>query len=534
MNDTDRSSCLAAASVHRHAGSSRRRLVGLAVAAVLGATGAGCAAAESADAFGPGSGVGVGQGGAQDFGQFRSILDAGGLPGPGTLDDVGFFAEHHIEAPPPDCGAEVCMHGRMGVMGNLINGANCTMLVLGMNTPVDPEALERFPLHLTVVVDTSGSMAGDKIAYVREGLRRMLPVLTPEDRVSIVGFGSSAEVLVEAAGGDSAELSNAIAGLDARGSTDLYGGLRVGYEVAATHAGAQQQDRVLLLSDGEATTGLDNDAKLLALATAYGQQSIGLTTVGLGDGFEPTLMRQLAERGAGAFYFVEQDAAVAEVFEQEATSFLVPLAEDVHVDVDVAEGYRLRAIYGTKVFETVGNRATIDIPVLQIAGRTSDDDMAEGRRGGGGAIIIEVLPSGAAPANPWRVGTVHIDYRVPGTDDRVEQTVEIDSPLSPGELEPGGYFDDAAVQKSFVMLNLYAGFYMAAESAERGDLRSAIGVLASLGSGVDGWLTTDAGQNDADITDDLVYVRRFIDNLRDHGGDDPPPSQVLPNPWPMD
>jgi hypothetical protein len=46
-----------------------------------------------------GSGLGVGQGGSQDFGQFKDILDQGGIPGPNTIDDVGFFNEHKIELP---------------------------------------------------------------------------------------------------------------------------------------------------------------------------------------------------------------------------------------------------------------------------------------------------------------------------------------------------------------------------------------------------------------------------------------------------
>src|SRR5688572_14729068 len=101
-------------------------------ALLLGATLLGCGAAAREDSAAggaegePGVGPGVGQGGAQDFGQFRSILEAGGIPGPETLDDVGFFNEHKLEFPAPDCGTDVCLHGQLGVMGNLITGSNCT------------------------------------------------------------------------------------------------------------------------------------------------------------------------------------------------------------------------------------------------------------------------------------------------------------------------------------------------------------------------------------------------------------------------
>ena len=60
------------------------------------------------------------------------------------------------------------------------------------------------------------------------------------------------------------------------------------------------------------------------------------------------LMRSLSERASGSFYFLEDPAAVKEVFHEEVTSFLVPLAADVRLDVDIGDAYALRAIYGTK------------------------------------------------------------------------------------------------------------------------------------------------------------------------------------------
>jgi Ca-activated chloride channel family protein len=84
-----------------------------------------------------GSGLGVGQGGSQDFGQFKHILDQGGIPGPNTIDDVGFFNEHKIELPAPGCDNEVCLHGLFGQMGNMITGSDCITVLVGMNTPID-------------------------------------------------------------------------------------------------------------------------------------------------------------------------------------------------------------------------------------------------------------------------------------------------------------------------------------------------------------------------------------------------------------
>ena len=489
----------------------------------------GCDASGALDG-GSEAGAGVAQGGAQDFGQFRQILDDGGIPHPATLDDVGFFNEHKIDFPAPECGDTVCLHGQLGVMGNMITGSNCTLMLLGMNTPLDPSTLERPPLNLAIAVDVSGSMSGPNITFLREGLFRMLDDLRPEDRVSLIAFNSEAELLVEHVDGNDPDFSAAIGTLEADGSTNVYAGLRQAYEVVLAHAVDGYQNRVILLSDGEATSGIVDDARVVGMSRQFNEQGLGLTTIGVGDSFDPELMRELAIAGGGAFYLLEDGEAVREVFEEEVHAFLVPLATDVRIDVSVTYGYALRAVYGTKDVIVEGNNATIDIPALQLAHRTSDADDQGGRRGGGGAIIAEVIPRDPS-VGAGTVGSLVMTYAVPGSDDTVVQEVTITSALAPGETPEAGAFDDAGVEKAFVMLNIYAGFDMAAARASYGDLGGALGVLEPLRNSVAGWLEDN---DDADIEDDLLYIDKFIQNLRANGAATPPPERRPPEVWPAD
>ena len=84
---------------------------------------------------------------------------------PRPLDGVGFFNEHKLELPAPDCGNDVCLHGELGVMGNMTNGSNCTLVMLGLNTPVDPSAVERPALNLAIAVYAGFDMAASRAAY---------------------------------------------------------------------------------------------------------------------------------------------------------------------------------------------------------------------------------------------------------------------------------------------------------------------------------------------------------------------------------
>jgi Ca-activated chloride channel homolog len=476
----------------------------------------------------PGAGAGVGQGGAQDFGLFREILLAGEIPGPETIDDVGFFAEHKIDLPQANCGEDVCIHGMLGVMGNMISGTNCTVVMIGMNTPIDPATLERPPLNLTIAVDLSGSMNGEPIFRVREGLLRMRNGLEADDRITLVGFADAAEVIVEQVAGDSDELAIAIASLTPGGATNLYAGLREAFEQVDAHAQEGWQNRVLLVSDGVANTGITSSSKITGLAESWSGLGYGLTTIGLGNDFDVELMRTLSEVGNGSFYYIDDYAAVEEVFEEEVQAFLVPLAQDVTIDATVFQGYDLRNVYGTKRAETWGNHALIDIPILQIAHRVSASDNDKGRRGGGGAILLELLPNGD---NPGEVGRIEFEYTVPATGETVEQYVEITSPLGPWETPSNGWFANDSVAKGFVMLNIYVGFEMAATRASVGDDGGALSILEPLALSVEDWL---ASTPDEDIEDDLFYIHKFIENLEARGSSTNSPNPVPPEPWPAD
>jgi len=484
---------------------SRLSLSPLGLVAGLGLFATGCTSNDMA-----GASMSVGQGGSQDFGAFRQILDEGGIPGPSTIDDVGFFAEHVIELPEAECADDVCVHGVLGMMGNMIDGSDCTVVLLGLNSTVDLDAMERPPLNLALAVDTSGSMAGDSMAWTITGLLSMVDSLEPGDRVTLVDFDTRAEVLIEhaVAGDDDEALIAAINSLSAAGGTNIHDGLAEAFESVAELAVEDMQNRVILLSDGLATSGNTDSGDILALAEAHTEAGIGLTTIGMGSDFDIDLMRDLAEAGAGAFYFLEDPSAVEEVFVEEVETFLVPLGQDASIDLDVSDQYTLRNVFGTTDHFIEGNHASIDIPLLQAALRTSDDDNEAGRRGGGMTVIAEMIPNEGAEAG--QVGHVGFSYTEVSSAEIKDQEVLVESPINPDAVGVEGEFLDPSVEKAFVMLNIYVGFEMAAAFALEGNDDAALQTLYRLCRGVNAWL---GANDDADIADDLVYVDRFIENL---------------------
>ena len=503
------------------------------------------AAAEGEGEAPPGDGgggrdidVGIGQGGAQDFAVFRAILEDGGLPLPETLDEMGFFAEHHTELPPPDCGQAICMHAMLGVMGNFINGANCTMLQLGMNARVPEESLQRRPLNLAVAIDTSGSMRAErKLEFVQEGLLRMLDNLEPEDQITVITYSNEARVVAEDVDEEGRDdLRGIIERLGPTGGTNIHDGLRLAFDQVQRRARPEVQNRVILLSDGQATVGITDDEAILAMARPYATEGIGLTTIGVGQDFNVNLMRTLSELGDGNFYYLESRAAIEEVFVEELAYFVTPVATDLRVEVDAGEAYMLRDVFGTRLWQTSANGGHIEIPSVFISHRQAHDDQGAGRRGGGSALLLEMLPipgweDFVDDIELHTVSTLRFSYLPAGTNIREEQVVTVGYEGRPGEnLEDGFFSGGPAVEKNFVMLNIYVGLQMASERVEWRENGLALSVLESLEGSVAEWLSEN---HDEDIEDDLAIIRLFEINLL-RAGARIPEDEPTPEPWPED
>lgn len=482
---------------------------------------------------GGGSGVpgdnGFTQPGAQDFGEFRQILDDGGIPGPDTLDPLGFFAEHKLDYPAADCGETVCMHTMLAVADNLVTGSGATVLQIGLNSPLSPDELERPPLNLVLALDVSGSMEGESIEALRSGLTRMLEFLEPEDRISLVTYSDGAAVAIEWAGlEEKAALQSAILALTPGGSTNIYDGLFTAYEVASAHLDPARQNRVILLSDGVATSGIKSPAKIKSLAAAWAAEGVATTTIGVGSDFDATIMKAVAEVGSGAYYFLEDPVAVKEVFTEEVQTFLVPAALDVRLDVSMAEGYDVQEVYGTNGWEGGGAGGTVTIPALFLAGRTTSTEPVDGgRRGGGSAILVKLTPrqGDAKLDEPNLVGNLALTWTDPASGDQKQQLVSVDNPNEPGIVPSGGFFTTKTMEKAFAMLNIYVGLKLACSSAASGSPEAARTVLTELRLKAVAW---NEAYLDPDISADVIVMDKFLKNLEQVAS---PVYQPVPDSW---
>jgi Ca-activated chloride channel family protein len=294
---------------------------------------------------------------------------------------------------------------------------------------------------------------------------------------------------------------------------------------------------VILLSDGNPTAGVIATDSILSDSRAYNSDGIGLTTVGLGADFNIALMRGLAQQADGNFYFLEDAGAVGEVFEEELSFFVVPVAFDLSLTVEAGPDYDFGRALGTPFWSNSARGGRLDVPSVFLAHRDSDQDVTkdDGRRGGGSSLLVELMPraESSGEEDPL-VATLELSFRDPESNELVEDQVVVSYPHPAQVLEERGYFDAAklaSIQKSFVMLNIFVGIERVVIDYHSN--RAGARTLSELDTLIAAVADYNDEVGDKDIELDLELLDRLRQNLVRAGIVDALDG-VPRDPWPAD
>jgi Ca-activated chloride channel homolog len=273
---------------------------------------------------------------------------------------------------------------------------------------VSPE--DRKDVSLTFVIDVSGSMNMDnRLGLVKRSLNLLVKQLRPTDRVSIVIFGTNAEVILEpTAGNRTQKITQAINRLEPGGVTNAEAGLVLGYQMADEAFIPGGINRVILCSDGGANLGETDAGPIWNEIEEYAGKQITLTTVGFGmSNYNDVLLEQLADKGNGFYAYVDDIQEARRLFIENLTSTLQVIALDARVQVDfnpeVVSRYRLVG------FE---NRAMADQDFR-------NDSVKAGVVGAGHSVtaLYEIKLNPDAEGN---IATVHLRWQNPDSLNWIE------------------------------------------------------------------------------------------------------------------
>jgi Ca-activated chloride channel family protein len=289
----------------------------------------------------------------------RYLAESGVVPPPSevAVEEFVNYYRHRLAVPKVD--EAVAMDVRWG--NNAISSAQPeAILQVGFTTSAVSDRTDLRPLNLVLVIDRSGSMsAEDKMSRVKQSLLTMLSQLRPADVISIVVFDSSAQVLLPAQRiGDAAAVRQAIRQIEPGGSTNLHSGLMLGYKEARKNLQRDATNRVILLTDGIANTGVTDPQQIVRESLTFNDDGIDLSTIGVGLDLDKDLLRTLAKGGRGLFHFVADSQDIEKVFIKEVQSLISPVARRVQLEINYDSQLELEQLYGYEP-QHIGNSVRI-------------------------------------------------------------------------------------------------------------------------------------------------------------------------------
>ena len=132
----------------------------------------------------------------------------------------------------------------------------------GVPQTIDQIYLEQLPVNVLMVLDTSTSVQGERLAALKAGAQAAIDWLRPKDRAAILSFSHRLE-MPAAITGDRAVLRRAVEALSAGGST----GLRdAAYAAFALRGADNTRTLLLLFSDGLDTSSILSAPRVMAIA----------------------------------------------------------------------------------------------------------------------------------------------------------------------------------------------------------------------------------------------------------------------------
>lgn len=288
-------------------------------------------------------------------------------------------------------GSTLMLEGRLGHPTLDATRDNETFLMLNVRAAAEELASTPAPVNLSIVIDRSRSMEGRRLDNAIAAARGMIRRLRDGDTVSVVAYNTETTVVVPATVLDARSRDDvlfALRGVEAQGHTCISCGIETGLSVMGRRPGVS---RMLLLSDGEANAGIRDVPGFQRLAEDARNRDVAISSIGVDVDYNERVMFAVAQSSNGRHYFVENEAGLPRIFDEELDSLVRTVASRAEVELDLAPGVQLLEVMdrsftrdGNRIFVPFGAFAQGDNKTLLVRlrvprGDTGDRQVAEVR-----------------------------------------------------------------------------------------------------------------------------------------------------------
>jgi len=207
------------------------------------------------------------------------------------------------------------------------------------------DSIHSVPLNICLVIDRSTSMKGANLDIVKSTSIKILRQLKPQDKFALVAFSDRAEILIPSIHQrDVTKLEARINFLQASGGTEIYNGLKAGFEEIKRTYKPTNVNHLILLTDGR-TYG--DEKSCLELADEAINYGVVISGLGIGNEWNDIFLDELARRTGGSSFYVSQPQDIHSLLMEKFNHLGNIFAEDISIEfqknrnVDLTYVFRL-------------------------------------------------------------------------------------------------------------------------------------------------------------------------------------------------
>ena len=182
---------------------------------------------------------------------------------------------------------------------------------------------------------------------MKQAFGLLVDTLTENDRVSIVTYAGSSEVVLDGVTGDEKHrIMDAIENLRAGGSTAGADGINTAYALAEKNYLFGGNNRVILATDGDFNVGISSTDELARLVAQKRGNGVYMSILGFGTGnIRDDIMETLSKEGNGNYAYINDLHNAKKVLVDELAANLFTIADDVKAQIEFnpqnVKSYRL-------------------------------------------------------------------------------------------------------------------------------------------------------------------------------------------------
>jgi VWFA-related protein len=169
---------------------------------------------------------------------------------------------------------------------------------------------ETRPITMAILIDTSGSMHGEKIRAVHGAAGAFVESLRPIDSALVIDFDENV-FLIQELTSDHEDLKEAIGSTEAIGATALYDALHAAYRKIGSIDGRKV---IVLLSDGDDTSSQFGFKRVLEEAKSNNTMVFTIGLSGEGGGAKRNVLADFSDNTGGRVFMVKKPEELAEAY----------------------------------------------------------------------------------------------------------------------------------------------------------------------------------------------------------------------------